>query len=126
MQFDDDIRSFSVKFFSPTSEDDYYAEELNWLAALVFNEDSRQCGWRLILGQINNVITPKKREGLCIAVFESAVEDPQGYGWFDVLPELLSDSKNYWIIARAYKYHPIMLLTHIERIETEQVAASDR
>jgi len=109
MSFDYLINYFSTSEFP----DDYYPEDLNFVASCLFRDTREDGSWNAVLGLLENLTEPKKREGVCISIIESAIGEPENFGWFEVLPEILANQNLHWILERGYRYCIKDLYKHV-------------
>jgi hypothetical protein len=111
------VKYYSV-IFDESSPDDYYCDENNFISSCLVDTILRQSTWNYIIQNLKYIKTPLKREGICIGVFECAVEDQAVYDWLRVLHLLLLEPKFYWVITRSYKFQSKKkLLKDISSIE---------
>jgi hypothetical protein len=110
------FEEFKKTFHTTLYSDGFYAEDLAIIASCLYKNARNVESWHDIVTVLEHLTEPKKREGICIAIIESAIEEPVEFGWFEILPVILANEKLYWVLERGYRYCNISLYQHIKHL----------
>ncbi|BCX48906.1 hypothetical protein HAHE_28140 [Haloferula helveola] len=112
------LEELEQTFLSAKVSDGFFVEELNALSSYLYSESEKRQAWDWLHRNLDRVKSPRRREGLCIAVFECAVEDPEAYEWRYMLSKLLKHPSRYWVLVRSYRDTPDLLLRDVQELGT--------